>query len=221
MASWYDGALTTKQLRDNLNVLFVAGQENSQLLIISSLYLLAKYPIQEKLRNEINTSTLKNILRPPYDLQNLPYLTATILECLRLLPPISQLVNRRVSEPAWLADRIYLPQGTYVGYNAYSTNRDPEAWGSDADEFRPERWGINSEQISRNYRRAKARAEFVSFHGGSRACLGEKFALLEVRVTLLVLTNTLRWKLDSAWEDRMTSAGRLHPRDVRLHFRRV
>ena len=39
------GVLTEKQFRDNLKVLFVAGQENPQLLLISMLYLLAKHPV--------------------------------------------------------------------------------------------------------------------------------------------------------------------------------
>lgn len=39
------GMLTQQQFRDNLNVVFVAGQENPQLLLISTLYLLAKYPV--------------------------------------------------------------------------------------------------------------------------------------------------------------------------------
>lgn len=37
--------LTQKQFRDNLNVVFVAGQENPQLAMISTLYLLGKYPV--------------------------------------------------------------------------------------------------------------------------------------------------------------------------------
>lgn len=40
-----DGALNSKQFRDNLNAAFVAGQENPQLLLISTLYLLAKHPV--------------------------------------------------------------------------------------------------------------------------------------------------------------------------------
>jgi len=43
--AWREGILNTKQLRDNLNVLYVAGQENPQLLMISSLYLLGKYTV--------------------------------------------------------------------------------------------------------------------------------------------------------------------------------
>ncbi|CAG7922179.1 unnamed protein product [Penicillium olsonii] len=219
-SAWRDGTLNTKQLRDNLNVLYVAGQENPQLLMVSSLYLLGKYPeIQENLRDEVKDLNISNLCS--MDWRSLPYLTATILECLRLLPPISQLINRQVAEPACLGGRIHIPRGTYIGYNSYATNRDPVTWGPDANDFRPERWGSTDEQISKNYRGAKARAEFISFHGGSRACLGEKFALLQMRITLFVLTRAFRWELDPEWKDQMTPAGPLHPRDVRLVFTKL
>ncbi len=39
------GLWSEKQLLDNLTVVFVAGQENPQLLMISTLYLLAKHPV--------------------------------------------------------------------------------------------------------------------------------------------------------------------------------
>lgn len=39
------GSWTEKQLLDNLTVAFVAGQENPQLCMISTLYLLAKHPV--------------------------------------------------------------------------------------------------------------------------------------------------------------------------------
>lgn len=40
-----NNVLTSKQLHDNLNVTFVASQENPQLALTSTLYLLAKYPV--------------------------------------------------------------------------------------------------------------------------------------------------------------------------------
>ena len=140
---------------------------------------------------------------PNPDWTRLPYLTATILECLRLFPPISQLINRRVSQPTQLGGHLDLPAGTYVGYHSYATNRDPVAWGVTANEFEPLRWGTTHEQVSQTYRHVKARAEFISFHGGARACLGEKFAMLEMRTMLLVLVHRLQWRLDPDWTDRM------------------
>ncbi|KAB8231255.1 cytochrome P450 [Aspergillus alliaceus] len=211
------GVLTRKQFRDNLNVLFVAGQENPQLLLISILYLLAKHPdVQSRLRTEIHTCGTTNPSNVA--LSELPYLTSVIYESLRLLPPISQLINRRTSQDAVLGNQIYIPKGSYLGYNCYSTNRDPSVWGPAADEFRPERWGYSSTEVLQRYRQRRARAEFISFHGGSRACLGEKFALLEARVALFVLVSRFTWSLDPEWPDRKTAAGPLYPRALRLIF---
>lgn len=154
------------------------------------------------------------------ELNSLPQLSACVLESLRLLPPIGQLINRRASKPLNLGGEHFIPEGMYLGYHSAATNRDPEAWGPDADEFVPDRWGSTVETIQKNYRRRRARAEYISFHGGRRACLGERFALLQLKVTLYVLTRSLRWTIDPAWPDRMTPAGPLSPRGLRLVFER-
>ncbi|KAL9625217.1 MAG: hypothetical protein Q9160_000619 [Pyrenula sp. 1 TL-2023] len=203
IAARNDGALNSKQFRDNLNAAFVAGQENPQLLLISTLYLLAKHPdVQDRLRDEVEAYDVEH---PSHDeLQNLPFLTSIIFESLRMFPPISQLINRKVSEPVMLGSEIYVPKDTYIGYNCYSTNRDPKAWGPTANAFQPERWGCSNQEILSRYRKSKARAEFISFHGGKRACLGEKLALLEMRISLFVLVKNFSWSLDPEWPDRKT-----------------
>ncbi|KAL9106117.1 MAG: hypothetical protein Q9227_008817 [Pyrenula ochraceoflavens] len=217
LAAKMSGIITAKQFRDNLNVAFVAGQENPQLALISTLYLLGKHPdVQSRLRAEVQTS---GIVEPsPEHLQDLCYLNSVIYESLRLFPPISQLINRRAAEPTFLGGEILIPEGTFVGYNSYSTNRDRKIWGKDADLFQPDRWGQRNEDILKQYRKAKARAEFISFHGGKRACLGEKFAILEMRATLFILVRNFQWTLDPDWLDRKTPAGPLYPRGLRLIF---
>ncbi|WQF79770.1 Putative cytochrome P450 [Colletotrichum destructivum] len=211
------GQWDEKQLLDNLTVAFVAGQENPQLAMISSLYLLAKHPeAQEALRQEIISKGAKSAA----DLakEDMPYLTSLIYECLRLFPPIGQLINRKAAETAVLGGDVVIPKGTYVGYHCYSTNRCPVAWGPTADKFDPGRWGCSSEAIQQNYRRRRARGEWISFHGGKRACLGEKFAMLEIRSTLIQLVSEFSFTLDPTWIDRKTPAGPLYPRALRLVF---
>ncbi|KAG6096120.1 hypothetical protein E4U30_001769 [Claviceps sp. LM220 group G6] len=214
-----NGTFTEKQFRDNVTILFVAGQENPQLAIISTLYLLAKHTgVQDDLYREFLAHDDGLVTQD--SLYSMPLLSAVVLESLRLFPPIGQLINRQVSQPVWLGGEIFVPAGTYVGYNCYSTNRDSEAWGSDSNEFRPQRWGLNCQDIQKEYRRRRSRAEFISFHGGQRACLGERFALLQLKATLYVLVKSLRWKLDPTWPDRMTPAGPLCPRNLHLVFER-
>lgn len=137
-------------------------------------------------------------------LQNLPYLTSVIYETLRLFPPISQLINRKTTQDVMLGGEIPIPAGTYVGYNAYATGRDHGAWGKDANDFRPERWGSTVEDINAQYRRVNSRASFIAFHGGRRACLGQKFALFEARLSIVTVLREVRWWIDPGWVRRMT-----------------
>lgn len=206
LAARHSGELTEKEFRDNLTVLFVAGQENPQIGLISTLYLLAQHPkVQERSWEEIRA---RNADEPTLEcLQEMPYMTSIVYESLRLLPPISQLINRRAAEGAMLGGDIYIPKGTYLGYHCYSTHRDPDIWGSGAGKFSPERWGDTTEAIQRFYRSKRSKAEFLSFHGGVRSCLGEKFAVLQLKVTLFVLIRRFTWRLDPSWPDKMTPVG--------------
>ncbi|KAL4955753.1 cytochrome P450 [Aspergillus filifer] len=220
LAAHESGLLSDTQLRHNMISAFLAGHENPQLLLISALFLLAEHPkIQSKLREEISSLPTDTNNENPYSaLSTLPTLTATIYEVLRLYPPISQLINRRTTTPTLLGAKIPVPEGTYIGYNAYSTNRDADFWGATAEEFNPGRWGNNMDDINALFRRANAKGAFISFHGGRRACLGQRFAMLEARVTIAYLVKNLRWELDPTWPRMMTPAGPLYARNLRVRF---
>ena len=213
LAARRSGELTERQFRDNLTVLYVAGQENPQIALTSTLYLLARHPeAQRRLRDEVHriVRAAAATATPTHaTLQRMPYLAAVVYESLRVLPPLSQLINRRAASDERLGGddgggEAVVPRGTYLGYHCYSTHRDADAWGGDAGDFRPERWGATLEAVQRLYRRKRACAEFVAFHGGGRACLGEGFALLEIKVTLCVLVARFAWRLDPTWSERMT-----------------
>lgn len=203
LAARRSGELTEKQFRDNITVLFVAGQEGPQVGLASTLYLLARHPkVQERAWEEIGAS---NADEPTLEcLQDMPYMTSIVYESLRVLPPISQLINRRAAEDVMLGGRVCIPKGMYLGYNCYSTHRDIDIWGPDAWSFCPERWGDSTEAIQRFYRQKRTRTEFLTFHGGIRSCLGERFAVLQLKVTLFALIRRFTWGLDPSWPDKMT-----------------
>lgn len=211
-----EGILSDKDLQDNLVSTFLAGHENPQLAIMSLMYLLGSHPTtQEKLRAEISSlypSDAPTDYEPSYaQIHDLPTLTAAIYEALRLFPPISQLLNRRTTTATVLGGAVAIPAGVYMGYNCYSTNRDTDFWGPDADAFRPERWGASMDAINHLYRRANAKGAFISFHGGRRACLGQKFAMEELRITAVELLRSFRWKVDASWDGRMTPVSPTFP----------
>jgi cytochrome P450 len=223
IGSHREGLLTDKALDDNFVSTFLAGHENPQLVLMSLMYLVGAHPeVQAQLLKEIETVFPVNApsdYEPMYsELHDLPLLTAVLYEAIRMFPPISQLINRRTTAPVTLGNDVRIPAGVYVGYNAYSTNRDPEFWGDDADDFKPSRWGTNMEEINHLYRRANSKAAFISFHGGKRACLGQKWAMQQLRITMVQLVKGLKWKVDETWDGRMTPAGPLYPRGLKIKF---
>ena len=69
---------------------------------------------------------------------------------------------------------IAVPKGTSVNYVPYLVHRRKDIWGSDADEFLPERWDGKKLDWS-----------FIPFSGGPRVCLGQQFALTEAAYCLV------------------------------------
>jgi len=71
-----------------------------------------------------------------------------------------------------------------LAFNAEHYHRDPKHW-SHPDVFYPEHW--TSEEKSKRSPHA-----FQGFGQGPRACLGMRFALLELKVAILMLVRHLQ-----------------------------
>lgn len=200
--------LTEKQFLDNAIIIMIAGHENPLLLMLSLMFVTAKYPkIQEAIRTEADPAK--------------PYLHSVIYETLRMYPPLGMIVNRYTTRATKLGN-IVIPKGVYCGYNNFGTGRDRNVWGPDADEFRPERWGKNNiEDINRNYANAKRSAELPAFHGRKRACLGEKYALFEVKDLLTNILGHYKISLDASWKEKITPAGPISPLGLKIKFEKL
>ncbi|KAI1124425.1 Dit2 protein [Nemania abortiva] len=216
-----NGQLSEYHLQQNTLITFVAGHENPMILILSSLFILAdKQDLQERARKEVITLPPPDRMNPDA-LATLPLLTSIIFETLRMYPPLSQIMNKRTASDVMLGEDILLRAGTYTGYNGYCTNRNREFWGPDADIFRPSRWGETVNDMNMLYRRATSKAAFITFHGGKRTCLGQKWALAAHRVTMSVFLTSMVWRLDPTWPRKMTPAGPLMPKKLRLQLQRI
>jgi len=135
----------------------------------------------------------------------LPYLTSVIFELLRLYPPVSQLINRVTLRPALLGGEISIPAHTWVGWNAYGVQIDPQAWGPTAAEFRPERWGRTVEEMQAKFRRETVRGAYIPFNAHTRKCLGQGFALLEMKIVLFEMVRRVRWVVHPEYRVKLTS----------------
>ena len=202
--AYTSGRITEKQFRDNLKITFLTAHENAQQLVTSMFWQLgARVDIQNRLREILDTA--KTHPNPSQEIINsLPHLTAVVLELLRLFPPVCQLINRVALRPALLGGKLPIAKGTFVGWNAWAVHSNPDVWGEDAREFRAERWGNNVEEMQGRFRRETVRGTYIPFNAHKRKCLGQGFALLQVKILLFALLGKVSWVVDPAYRLKMT-----------------
>ncbi|KAI0654410.1 cytochrome P450 [Cubamyces menziesii] len=119
---------------------------------------------------------------------------------------------------------VHVPAGTNVIVSILGANRSKRVWGPDADEWRPKRWlaptpasehvgasnaagkGVDlefgdesvMEESGKEVRYPGVYGSMMTFFGGSRACIGFKFAEMEIKQVLATLLSTMHFALPSA-----------------------
>ncbi|GAC94497.1 pisatin demethylase [Pseudozyma hubeiensis SY62] len=170
-----------KQVLFSASSVMSAGSDTTATsLTIFFGYLLDNPACYAKLRKEINEAVEAGNLASPVKYakgSQLEYLQACIKEALRLSPPISMDLPRYVPQGGAVIGRNPhpIPAGTTVGISPYVLHRNPEAFGADAELYRPERWLEGGEEG----RKAMERFN-MTFGGGSRACIGKNISLMEL-----------------------------------------
>lgn len=77
----------------------------------------------------------------------------------------------------------------------WAVNANTELWGSDAAEFKPERWqreliGSSTDNKSTNY-------QYLTFLHGPRSCIGQSFAMGEFQCLVAAWVDTFETKLQN------------------------
>lgn len=120
----------------------IAGSDTTSNTSCALLFHCLTQPhVVEKLQAELDDALPSNSV-PSYDqVKDLPYLDNVINETLRIHSTSSQGLPRVVppGDGVDLAGH-HFPQGLVLSVPAYVMHHSKEIWGSDADEFRPERW---------------------------------------------------------------------------------
>jgi cytochrome P450 len=173
------GAMDSRQLRDEVMTIFLAGHETTSQALSWTWYLLAGGPhVEARLHEEL--AQLGG--RPPRvdDLPALCYTRAVVAESMRLYPP-AWAIGRRALRDVMLGDSP-VKRGTIVVMSPWVVQRDAR-WFPEPERFAPERW--LAEDPSR------PRYAYFPFGGGSRLCIGERFAWMEAVLVLATLAR--RW----------------------------
>ncbi|KAF8557930.1 cytochrome P450 [Imleria badia] len=196
--------LSDEELLPQMCTLLFAAHETTSITISFILLELARNPkVQSRLREEIRKTEAAVYARGDsqlevQDVDAMPYLNAVIKEGLRLHPVAPQVfrVAREddvlplskpiLTESGEMINEVLVPKGTEIVLSIAAYNRDKALWGEDAHEFNPDRW-LNGTMSDRTLPGIGVYSHLMTFLSGTRACLGWRFALLEIQAFVSIL----------------------------------
>ncbi|XP_005406121.1 PREDICTED: cytochrome P450 4F22 [Chinchilla lanigera] len=182
--------LSDEDIRAEADTFMFEGHDTTSSGLSWALFNLAKYPeYQEKCREEIQEIMKGRELEELEwdDLTQLPFTTMCIKESLRQFPPVT-LVTRRCTEDIKLPDGRVIPKGIICMVNIYGTHYNPTVW-PDSKVYNPYRFDpLNPQQ--------RSPLAYVPFSAGPRNCIGQSFAMAEMRVAVALTLLRFRLSVD-------------------------
>ncbi|NXY41272.1 CP3AO protein, partial [Ceuthmochares aereus] len=180
-----DKSLSDEEILAQALIFVFAGYETTSSTLSFLSYNLATHPdVQQKLQDEIDAA-LPNKATPTYNaIMQMEYLDMVVNESLRLFPPAGRL--ERVCKKTVELNGVTIPKGIFIIIPTYVLHRDPEYW-PEPEEFRPERFSKESRESIDPY-------TFLPFGAGPRNCIGMRFALLIVKMAVVVLLQNFSFR---------------------------
>lgn len=169
--------LSFSSIQEEVDTFMFAGHDTTTAATVWALYLLGRHPeiqirVQEEVddvmqhRDEIHVTT--------EDLLNLEYLGQVLKESLRILPSVPGF-SRTLTEDCYI-DGYRIPTGTHIQVLTYSIHHNPDTW-EDPEIFDPDRFS-KKRSVDRHP------FAYIPFSAGPRNCIGQRFAIMEVKVLL-------------------------------------
>ncbi|MDQ3035342.1 MAG: cytochrome P450 [Myxococcota bacterium] len=110
-------------------------------------------------------------------LRELTFTEAVVKEALRMHPPLFMLV--RVAQKDFTYKNYFVPKGAWIVLSPTVAHRIPEVF-KDPDTFDPDRYLAGREEDKRDF-------AYIAFGGGRHKCLGNAFAILQIKAILALL----------------------------------
>ncbi|XP_010863463.3 cytochrome P450 4B1 [Esox lucius] len=173
--------LSDEAIRAEVDTFMFEGHDTTASGISWTLYSLACNPEHQQIcRDEIISALEGRDFMEWEDLSKMPYTTMCIKESLRLYPPVPG-ISRKTTKPITFFDGRSVPGGCLIGTSIFAIHRNATVW-ENPNVFDPHRF------LPENSAKRSPHA-FVPFSAGPRNCIGQNFAMNEMKV---VIAQTLR-----------------------------
>ncbi|XP_012443451.1 cytochrome P450 714A1 [Gossypium raimondii] len=180
-----------KFIVDNCKNIYFAGHETTAITASWCLMLLALYPEwQSRIQAEV-AQVCDNGLPDADSVSRLKTVTMVIQEAMRLYPAAA-FVSREALEDTRIGN-ILVPKGVCIWTLIPTLHRDPEIWGADANEFKPDRF------INGVSKACKSPQGYIPFGLGTRLCLGKNFAMVQLKVLLSLIVSKFTFSLSPSY----------------------
>ncbi|KAJ8495118.1 hypothetical protein ONZ45_g12995 [Pleurotus djamor] len=187
--------LSDEDVLAQIPTFLVVGHETTSTATAWALFSLSQHPeIQSSLREEL--LAVPTDIPSMDDLDALPYLDRVVHDVIPLSHPVTDIHGV-------VHHSIQIKAGQIIMLPIASTNTFVPIWGEDATEFIPDRW-IAPPEASRAI--PGIWSNQLTFLGGSRACIGYKFSLIEMKAFLFTLLRAFEFELAVPASDIMTKS---------------
>ncbi|KAH8810843.1 putative P450 monooxygenase [Xylogone sp. PMI_703] len=183
-------------------MMFAGGVTVGDTLMTGHFHILDNPELYKKLKEEVRT-VWPDLSKPPtYEaLEELPLLTATLKESLRMAPGACSPLLRIVPPLGAAISGHQIPPGTIVGMAVSFVHNSPTIFSS-PETFNPSRWLDHKSRGLEQW--------LLSFSKGPRSCLGVNLAWCEMYVALASMLRCFELELDETtredlkWRDCFT-----------------
>jgi len=206
--------ITSKQLRDDLMTLLIAGHETTAAVLTWTFFLLSQHPEDAQRVKEEVDRVLGDRKPTLADMKELQFTTRVINESMRLYPQPPVLIRRALKEDNLAG--YTCKEGDDMFISVWNLHRSPDLW-EEPHEFRPMRkefgpLGPIPNEVNTDWK-------FLPFGGGKRKCIGDQFAMFESVCALAMLMRRFDFELDiNAPAVGMTTGATIHTVDG-LHLK--
>ncbi|KNA18826.1 hypothetical protein SOVF_067010 [Spinacia oleracea] len=186
-----NGGLSIDEVVEECKDFYLAGRDTTSCLLVWMMVMLGNHlDWQARARDEVLRVFGNN--KPDFNgLNNLKVMTMIMYEVLRLYPPVI-LMYRMTHKPTKVGD-ILLPPGVQICVPTMLLHTDPELWGEDATKFNPQRFSQGIAKVT------NGQVIYIPFSGGPRVCVGQNFALLEVKMAFAIILQRYSFQLSPSY----------------------